>query len=439
MFHSSQVFNDDSTGWRMLTEMREPRPALATDRSARFVVVGAGFTGLAAARELALLCPDDEVLLLEARTLSAGASGRNSGYAVGVSQFGGAVTPDRHAECLRINRINHDGLALLRGAAAPDDAHDWWQESGYYYLAADKPSSKEADFFAANLRDFELPHRELDVEQIHAELGTRHYGAGVHVPLGALVQPAELLYRLAQQLPSNVTLFENTAVSKLESTAKGPCLALATGARIAVQQVVLACNYETPGLGHLRNRIAATTLSGSFTRPLTDEELASMGTQKSWGVLGLHGAGATVRLSKDRRLMMRNCVTFTDGQLLSPERLAKDIPWHRERMLKRFPQLESVPIEHSWSGCEGVSANLTSFFGQLAPAVYGAAGYNGSGLSRGTALGTALARVMLGGQDQLISDASGFAKAQWLPPRPLLDLGAAWSIHRRFAGVGEDV
>ncbi len=439
MFDHNHKFKDDDTGWRELTAAREPRPALAADRSARFVIVGAGFTGLAAARELALLCPDDEVLLLDARTLSAGASGRNAGYAVGLSQFGGAVTPDRFDECRRINRINHEGLALLRTAAAPDEAHDWWQQRGYYYLAADKPSSCEAVHFAANLREFEQPHRELDVEQIHAELGTRHYSRGVHVPLGALVQPAELLYRLAERLPSNVTLCENTAVSKLEEGAQGPCLELATGARVQAQQVVLACNYETPGLGHLRNRIAATTLSGSFTRPLSDDELASMGTQRSWGVLGLHGAGATVRLTKDRRLMLRNCVSFTDGQLLSAERLAKDIPWHRERMLKRFPQLESVPIEHSWSGCEGVSANLTSFFGQLAPAVFAAAGYNGSGLSRGTALGTALARLMLGGQDQLISDASGFAKAQWLPPRPLLDLGAAWSIHRRFAGVGEDV
>ncbi len=439
MLDSSQAFQDDTTGWRMLTEAREATAPLRKDRSVRFAVVGAGFTGLAAARELAQRCPDDEIVLVDARTLSAGASGRNAGYAVGVSQFGGEVTAARRDECLRINRINHAGLALLREAAAPAPSDNWWDERGYYYLAADAASEPEAQYFADNLRDFDLPHRVLSEAEINVELGTRHYRCGVHVPLGALVQPAQLLYRLAERLPANVQLHENSAVANLEASANGVQLQLRSGACLNAEHLVLACNYEMPGLGFLKNRISATTLSGSFTRPLSDDELNSMGSVHSWGVLGLHGGGATVRLTTDRRLMLRNCVTFNNGTLLSAEALAKDVPWHRERMVKRFPQLAEVPIEHSWSGCEGVSRNMTSFFGQFAPRVFGAAGYNGSGLSRDTALGTALARSILGEQDQLITDASGFAKAQWLPPRPLLDLGAAWSIRQRFARVGEDV
>ena len=434
-----QTFKDDTTGWRMLTQPRQSKPSLSESRRLRYVVVGAGFTGLAAARELALLCPDEEILLLDARTLSAGASGRNAGYAVGVSQFGGKITADRHAECKRINRLNHDGLELLRTAAAPEADHDWWQESGYHYLAADELSAKETDYFSENLTAFDLPHRVLDQDTIEVEIGTRHYRSGVHVPLGALVQPAELLYRLAEQLPANVQLFENTPVQAVESRAGGLQLILNGGHVVNTQQLVLACNYELPGLGLLTNRIAATTLSGSFTRPLTDDEMASMGSLASWGILGLHGAGATVRLTKDKRVMLRNSVEFSNGKFLSPEELSQRMPWHHERLLKRFPQLKNVPIEHSWSGCEGVSRNMTSFFGQYAPNIFASAGYNGSGLSRGTAMGTALARMMLGGSDALITDSSGFAKAQWLPPRPLLDLGAAWSIRQRFAGVGEDV
>ncbi len=439
MAHTTKTFSDDLTGWRYLTQPRRSRPALRENKSVKFVVVGAGFTGLSAARELAAMCPDDEVLLLDARTLSAGASGRNAGFAVGVSQFGGPVTEERVAECKRINRLNHEGLALLRAAASPESNSDWWQESGYHYLAADTPSARESEHFINSLRNFRLPYRALNRSDIERELGTSHYDCGVHVPLGALVQPADLLYRLVDRLPENVRFFENTPVEQIQQGALGIDLMLSTGHTVQTQQLVLACNYEMPGLGFLRNRIVATTLSGSFTRPLTDEEMASMGTCPSWGVLGLHGGGATVRLSKDRRLMLRNCVSYNGGQLLTPKQLQQQVPKHRERMLKRFPQLESVPIEHSWSGCEGVSRNMTSFFGQYAPNVFAAAGYNGSGLSRGTALGTALARLMLGGDDQLIKDASGFAEAKWLPPRPLLDLGAAWSLRQRFAGVGEDI
>ena len=438
-FRAPLHFSDDNTGWRYLTSPRMSNPALTRSCKVRFAVVGAGFTGLAAARELAKLRPDEHVLVLDARTVSAGASGRNAGFAVGVSQFGGRVTVQREAECKRINRLNHEGLALLRAAAKPSAKHDWWQETGYYYLAASEHSAREANFFSENLQNFDLPHRKIDQTTICQELGTEHYLCGVQVPLGALVQPAQLLYRLLEQLPANVIVHENTPVQRVHSTSKGVQLQINDKVVVDAQQLVLACNYEMPGLGLLRNRIAPTTLSGSFTRPLTDDEMASMGSVKSWGVLGLHSAGATVRLTKDRRLMLRNCVTFNGGQPLSPKALARDQLWHRTRIQKRFPQLASVPVEHSWSGCEGVSRNMTSFFGQYGPAIYGAAGYNGSGLSRGTALGTALARMMLDGDDALIKDASNFAKAQWLPPRPFLDLGAAWSIKRRFAGVGEDV
>ncbi|MGB0865440.1 MAG: NAD(P)/FAD-dependent oxidoreductase [Granulosicoccaceae bacterium] len=432
-------FSDDQTGWRALCAPRESAPSLTKNLGVRFAVVGAGFTGLAAARELALLCPDDEVVVLDARGLAAGASGRNAGYAVGVSQFGGKVDKSRYHECHRINRLNHEGLALLRQAAAPAASHNWWQESGYHYLAADDRSEKEAEYFRDNLLDFELPHRELDCDAIEREIGTRHYRCGVQVPLGALVQPAELLYRLVERLPANVRVFENTPVHAIEQRSEGLELMLNGGFRLNTQSLVLACNYELPGLGFLRNRIAATTLSGSFTRPLSDDEMASMGSLESWGVLGLHGGGATVRLTQDRRVMLRNCVEFNNGQFLPAEQLARRVPKHRDRLLKRFPQLAHVPIEHSWSGCEGVSRNMTSFFGQYASNIYLSAGYNGSGLSRGTAMGTALARLILGGDDALIRDASGFAKAQWLPPRPLLDVGAAWSLRQRFAGVGEDI
>jgi len=55
------------------------------------VVLGAGFTGLAAVRQLALHHPDDEIILVEAQEVGFGASGRNSGFAIGLPQPGGGA------------------------------------------------------------------------------------------------------------------------------------------------------------------------------------------------------------------------------------------------------------------------------------------------------------------------------------------------------------
>ena len=74
--------DDNSCGWFHLSKPRQPKPAHHGHRSARWVIIGAGFTGLAAARQLALNFPNDEVVLVEAQEVGLGPSGRNAGFAI---------------------------------------------------------------------------------------------------------------------------------------------------------------------------------------------------------------------------------------------------------------------------------------------------------------------------------------------------------------------
>src|SRR5262245_17913504 len=74
---------DDATcGWFHLSSPRVPRPSHVGHRNARWVVVGAGFTGLAAARQMAVHFPNDEIVLIEAQEIGYGSSGRNAGFAI---------------------------------------------------------------------------------------------------------------------------------------------------------------------------------------------------------------------------------------------------------------------------------------------------------------------------------------------------------------------
>ncbi len=59
-------------------------------------------------------------------------------------------------------------------------------------------------------------------------------------------------------------------------------------------------------------------------------------------------------------------------------------------------------------------------------------------MSRGTAFGSALANFASGGQSALITDCLNSKKATWMPPRPFLDIGAAFTVRSRFKGVGLD-
>ncbi len=429
-------FSTDRHGWAELLPERQARQPLSGTHRVPWVVVGAGVTGLACARRLAELHPDQEILLLEARLVGQGASGRNSGFAVAVSHFAGGFKADQMASYRRVNRINRAGLDLLRAQVSGHAIDCQWHEGGFHHAAADRLAIRECSYFLRYLEALEIPHTPLDAEALRERLGTALYQAGVHVAKGVLLQPAALVRGLADNLPANVRLVEQSPVLEVENGT--PLTLHLANSKVRTDKLVLATNYEAAKLGFLRRYLIGITLSGSFTRALNDEELASLGSQREWGLLSLHGGGATVRLTVDRRLCLRNAAEYNGAALLSDRQLARRQAIHRVGFEKRFPQLAHVPFEYAWSGVEGISRNSTNFFGHQRDNIYLAGGYNGSGVTRGTAFGAALADYASGGHSPLIDDCLASAPGSWIPPRPFLDIGAYLTVRSRFNGVGLD-
>jgi glycine/D-amino acid oxidase-like deaminating enzyme len=138
-------------------------------------------------------------------------------------------------------------------------------------------------------------------------------------------------------------------------------------------------------------------------------------------------------------LCIRNTAEYYGSKLLSEKKLAQRRAIHRAAFDKRFPQLAQVAFEYSWSGVEGISRNGTNFFGRQRDNIYLAGGYNGSGISRGTAFGTAIADYASGETSPIISDCLASVPGAWMPPPGLLlDIGAFFTVHSRFRGVGLD-
>ncbi len=429
-------FQTDRHGWaELLPERRASRPLRGACRVA-WAVIGAGVTGLACARRLAELHPDREIVLLEARLVGQGASGRNSGFVVAVSHFDGGLEADEMANYRRVNRINQAGLDLLRAQVATSAIDCQWREDGFHHTAADRLAMSKCSDYLRYLEALEIAHTPLDAAALNARLGTALYRVGVHVHQGALLQPAALVRGLADHLPANVRLHERSPVLGIENGA--PLTLSLPNGEVRADKLVLATNYEAAKLGYLSRHLIGITLSGSFTRVLGDDELASLGSQGEWGVLSLHGGGATLRLTADRRICLRNAAEYNGAALLSEAQLAARQAVHRAGFEKRFPKLAHVPFEYAWSGVEGISRNGTNFFGRQGDNIYLAGGYNGSGVSRGTAFGMALADYASGGQSPLIDDCLASAPGAWIPPRPFLDIGALLTVRSRFRGVGLD-
>ncbi len=423
-------------GWLELLPKRKPKASLVGKYRVDWVVVGAGFTGVSCARRLAELHPEAKILLLEARAVGQGASGRNSGFAVGVSRIEQRYSTGFEAEFKRINRINQFGLCLLKQQCADLSIACDLDNNGYYHAVADKFSFPAKDHFKRYLEASEIEHTVLDREAIADRLGTPHYRHAIHVAGNALLNPATLVRGLADNLPENVQLLENSQVISWDSGTHIE-LRLEKGL-VRTGKVVFATNYEAPKIGLLKRRIIGSTLSGSLTRVLNDEEMGSLGSEKTWGVLSLHSGGATVRLTADRRILIRNTAEYYQSRHLSAADLKERQKLHRFGFERRFPQLAQVPFEVCWSGVEGMSRNGTNFFGAQHKNIYFAGGFNGSGVTRGSAFGFALAEYASGGQSELINDCLVAAPAKWIPPSPIVDVFANLKVRRRFRGVGLD-
>jgi glycine/D-amino acid oxidase-like deaminating enzyme len=429
-------FPTDLHGWAELLPVRQVSSKLNGDHRMPWVVVGAGITGLACARRLAELHPDAEILLLDARCVGQAASGRNSGFVVATSQFPGAVVAGQVENYRRVNRINQSGLELLSQQVANNAIDCQWQRQGFYHTAAGVMALREHGHFLHYLDTLEVAHRVLDQVTLSEHLGTDLYQAGVHIGDGALVQPAALVRGLADTLPANVSLHEQSPVLRVDNGT--PVTLVLEGAEVKTDKLVLAMNFESGRLGFLQSYLVGSTLAGSFTRQLTPAELASLGSLSEWGAISLHSGGATLRLTRDHRISIRNTAEYRGSKLLSDNELMARQAIHREAFNKRFPQLAQVPFEFAWSGVEGISRNGTNFFGRQRDNIYLAGGYNGSGVSRGTAFGTAIAEYASGESSSTVTDCLASAPGKWIPPRPLLDFIAFFQVRSRFKGVGLD-
>lgn len=436
MVTTTDHYPTDRHGWAEFLPERPTHQPLFGSHRVPWVVVGAGVTGLACARRLAAIHPEKDIYLLDARLVGQGTSGRNSGFAVAVSHFGGGFDSGQLETYRRINRINQTGLSLLRKQVFENSIGCQWHDGGFHHVAADQQSGQECDNFLRYLHELNIEHTPLNRDELIERLGTNHYQVGVHVPNGALMQPAALVHGLADNLPKNVRLFEQTPVLEIDS--ESPLTLKLENGEIRTDKLLMATNYEVSKLGFLNRYLIGSTLSGSFTRVLREQELASLGSLREWGVLSLHSGGATVRLTADHRLCLRNTAEYRGGALLTERQMARRQAIHRLGFERRFPELANVPFEYAWSGVEGISRNSTNFFGRQRDNIYFAGGYNGSGISRGTAFGTALAEYASGGQSDLVEDCLASLTASWIPPRPLLDVGAYLTVRSRFKGVGLD-
>jgi glycine/D-amino acid oxidase-like deaminating enzyme len=282
---------------------------------------------------------------------------------------------------------------------------------------------KFLDHYESLLRGFGEPYQRIESDELSGIFGTGFYRAAIHTPGGILLQPAALMRGLADNMPDNVIVSEHSPVTSIERRGKGLRIQTAT-ASITCGQILLATNAFTAEFGFMQDRILPIMTFASMSRPLTEDQVRRFGGQFDWGITPADHAGTTLRMTQDRRLIIRNSYRYapdynTPAKLL-PVMLERHYQAHRER----YPQLEDLEYPYTWGGTSSLSRNFETFFGPLAEGIYSAGCDQSVGICRGTISGMMMADMAAGSQTSLLEDIQEISgNPSRLPPKALLKIG----------------
>ncbi|MBK5003776.1 FAD-binding oxidoreductase [Pseudomonas sp. S60] len=419
---SSLPADDTTCGWYHLSKGRQIKPPHTGHTHARWVVVGAGFTGLAAARQLALHFPDDQVVLLEAQEVGYGSSGRNAGFAIDLPHDIGAEDYIGDIGIARTTlKLNISGQSLLKDLVERYQIDCQMKHCGKYQAAVEPRGIAVLEAYRRGLDKLEQPYQMIEADELPEHIGTHFYRKALFTPGTSLVQPSALVKGLADHLPANVTLYEHTPITDVAYGAQ-TVLKHANGS-ITANKLVLTTNAFGMSFGFLKGRMLPVFTYASLTRVMTDEEQARLGGKPYWGVIPADPFGTTVRRTPDNRLLIRNSFSFNPDGRANRKFIDRFAARHRDAFTRRFPMLPNMPFEYTWGGALAMSRNHMGFFGELAPNVYGALCCNGLGVTRGTATGKLLADWLAGEHNELIDFVRKTPGPNANPPAPLMSLG----------------
>jgi glycine/D-amino acid oxidase-like deaminating enzyme len=421
--------NDQDCGWTTALPPRTPTPALSGDWTTDWVVVGAGYTGLSAARKLAELLPEQRITLVDAQIAGEGASARNSGYLVDSTLNDGHLSDTGLAAYQQKYALNSRAVAIVEDLVKHHGMDVDWDPSGKFHAARGGQYLEKLERFSDTLAQLDIKHQMLNASELQARLGTGYYQHGIHTDGGVMLQPAKLARALLDILPESVSLFENTPVLSWTESGQGYSLKTPQGT-ITARGILFAVNGFMPALGLKQQRVFPLTLTASLTRPLSDVEYAAIGNPKPWGLLSAQAMGATVRLTEDRRIMIRNTAEVWRPLNMALTPLAQRQALHVTGLQRRFPSLPADMIANTWSGITCISANNANVFEQISGQVFAAGCYNGGGIGLAVMYGESIALKAAGGTSTDIDMIEQRPKPKWLPPSPFLQ----WGIKFKLAG-----
>lgn len=357
-------------------------------------VIGAGFTGLAAA--LALRKRGISVAVLEAETIGWGASSRNGGMVLTglkhdvsslLKKYGPVLA--RELWDMSLAAIDCVQLVVQDEGIACD-----FERSGHLLLASKRGHMAGLQHEASLLeREFDHPTRMLGANDLHTEIGSSVYYGGLLDEASASIHPAKYVMGLgAAARRAGADVYEHARVEAVVRTGNTHTVRTSRGSLQARQVFVATGGYTSKAFRPLQRRLMPVGSYVIATERLP-EPLARTISPRGRMFFDSKHFLYYFRLTPDRRMLFGGRASFMPD---TPATVRQSALTLQRGMLDVFPQLRSVKVEYAWGGTLDCAVDLMPHAG-LMNGMYYSTGYAGHGVAIATYLGTMLAEAMAGG------------------------------------------
>jgi gamma-glutamylputrescine oxidase len=404
----------------------EARPPLAEDVTCDVAIIGGGFTGISTAWHLSERVPEKSVVLLEARTLATGASGRNGGLML--NWVNGVETTDtEHAKL--VYDATREGIDLVEGIIRRHALPVRFRRDGANEVFTDPARAEAAAKDVERLSAAGIPLRFLPREELAEHLQLEGGFGAVHDPTAAQLDGVGYLRALRPLLlERGVSIYENTPVLSVE---EGKKIALRTpNGTVHADAVVLATNAYTPRLGYFRSGIVPVHSHAIATEALSAEAWREIGWKQGAGFSDDLDRIAYGSMTPEGSLVFGGgsnaAYDYDFGGGTRFDRPA-DKAWSavHERFLKYFPKAKDVRIAHQWTGTVALTMSRICTMGVLGEHrnLFYAVGFSGHGITLANLAGRVLTDIYVGADERWRKQPFYQQKLLYIPPEPFRWIG----------------
>lgn len=384
--------------WQSTADYIDTQP-LQRDMSADVVIVGAGYTGLSCAIELAKSGVKN-IVVVEANNIGWGCSGRNAGFVLPgsgrlsyqqlVERYGKQGALKLHSDYLAGTELIED-LSKEAGATIDDC------EVGYLKLAHSKQWLQKLENSARYLeREFDYQVEFLSKQKLQQDFVNHQKATGaIRYTNGYGINPLKLINSYAKlALSLGVNIYTQSAVENIVKTNDVHKVITATGT-VTAPKVVMATNgYTTKNItSPLKDKILPVLTNVVVTSPLSEKELESSNFKTKQVMMDTRELKYYYRLLPDNRLLFggRGAIAGKDANK----------PVYQQRLLNEikstFLGLDNINIDYNWIGWISVSMDQMPHIYSTDDNIYYSTGYCGSGVSFATLAGKQLAELIYKG------------------------------------------